>query len=64
MTARMPECGWLLGDQVDDGQDKRERLAGAGLRRGDHVASRQRRLDGQGLDGRGFGKAVLCQIAL
>ena len=54
----------LLRDQVDDGQDKRERFAGAGLRGGDHVASGQRRLDGQRLDGRGFGKAVPCQIAL
>ena len=63
MTARTPDVR-LLRDQVDDGQDKRERLAGAGLRGGDHVASGQRRLDGQGLDGRGFGKAVLHQIAL
>ena len=54
----------LLRDQMDDGQDKRERFAGACLRRGDHVASRQRRPDSQGLDGRGFGKAVPYQIAL
>ena len=56
--------GRLLCDQVDDGQDKGERFAGAGLRRGDQVSSLQRRADGQGLDGRGFGKTVLCQIAL
>ena len=54
----------FIGEQVNDGQDKRERLAGPGLRRGNHVASGQRRLDGLGLDGGGLFKAVLRQIAL
>ncbi len=45
------------------GQDKRERFAGAGLRGGHHVASGQRGLNGQCLDGRGFDKAVLSEIA-
>ena len=54
----------LVRDQVNDGQDKRERFAGACLRRGDDVAARQCRHNGQGLDGRGFGKAMLYQIAL
>src|SRR5438552_18706664 len=59
-----PGMGRLLRDQVNDGQDKRERFASARLRRGDDVAARQRRHDSQGLDGRRFGKAMLYQIAL
>ncbi len=51
-------------DDLDDGQDKRERFAGAGLRGGDQVAPGQRRLDGQRLDGRRLDKAVLGEIAL
>ncbi len=56
--------GWLLGDQMDHGQDKSERLAGAGLRCSDNVAPCQGWPDGLGLNGRWFCKAVLCQIAL
>jgi hypothetical protein len=51
-------------EDVDHGEDKRERFAGPGLRRGNHVASGQRRLDGLGLDGGWLFKAVLYQIAL
>ena len=51
-------------EDVDDGKDKRERFAGPGLRRGNHVASGQCGLDGLGLDGGWFLKAVLYQIAL
>ena len=64
MTARTPGRDWLLLQQLDDGQDKRERLAGAGLRRGDQVVSGERRLDGLRLHGRRVGKAVLCEVAL
>ncbi len=66
-TARTPVARGLFGElamDLDDGQDKRERFAGAGLRRGNHVASGQRRLDGLSLDGSGLDKAVLGEIAL
>ena len=59
-TWRRSSHGWgeherlrcLLG-QVEPGQDRqreRRRLAGAGLRQPDHVATRQQRRDGRGLD--------------
>jgi hypothetical protein len=44
---------------VDDGQNKRERFAGAGLRGGDQIAAGQRGLDGQLLDGRWLDETVL-----
>ncbi len=58
-------CGLLgeLANNLEDRQDKRERLAGAGLRGGDQVASGQRRLNGLSLDGGGLDKAVLGEIA-
>jgi hypothetical protein len=62
MTARMPgplRVGDLGRDVMNDGQNKRERFAGAGLRGGDQVAAGQRRLDGQLLDGRRLDKTVL-----
>ena len=62
-----PNAGLSMGsglrdfrrDVMDDGQDKRERLAGAGLRGGDQIAASQRRLNGQLLDGRRLDKTVL-----
>jgi len=44
---------------MEDGQNKRERFAGPGLRSGDQVAASQRGLDGQLLDGRRLDKTVL-----
>jgi hypothetical protein len=55
---------FFISEEVDDGKDKGERLAGPGLGRGNHVASGQGRFDGLGLDGGWFLKAVLDQIAL
>jgi len=54
----------LFLEHVDQGQDKCQCLAGAGLRRGNQVFSGECRLDGLGLHGGWFGKAVLYQIAL
>jgi hypothetical protein len=52
-----------MADGLENGQDKRERFAGAGLRGCDQVASGQRGLNGQSLDGGGVDKAVLGEIA-
>ena len=47
----MPAARRFLARASGYGQDKRERFARAGLRRGNHVVSRQGRLDGLGLYG-------------
>jgi len=44
---------------LQQGKSKARGLAGAGLRRGEEVASREDDGDGLGLDGGGFGVALL-----
>jgi hypothetical protein len=55
---------FFISEEVDDGKDKCEGLAGPGLGRGNHVASGQGGLDGLGLNGGWLLEAVFKQIAL
>ena len=57
-------CSGGRGQQLDQRQNEREGFPGSGLRGGNQVAAGEGRLDSQGLHGRGFGKAVLLEVAL
>ena len=58
------DAGRLRGQRLEQGEDKSKRLAGAGLRRGDHIVAGKRGRNGLRLYRGRLHKAVLRQVIL